>query len=119
MFCCRVKNHKLRNNIQSAVISMSLVGPRAASLNDAVEEMVAAGITVVTAAGNNRGADACTMSPSSAPSSITVGASTDRDSLASFSNIGKCVNLFAPGQSITSASRYVVLSNGDIIWRCY
>lgn len=84
---------------------MSLAGPRSASLNDAVEALSAAGITVVTAAGNNRGADACTMSPCSAPSAITVGASTDRDAMASFSNIGRCLAVFAPGASIVSSAR--------------
>lgn len=35
---------------------MSLAGPRSAALNDAVEAATAAGITVITAAGNNKGA---------------------------------------------------------------
>lgn len=99
----RVKEHKARNGIASAVVVMSLGGPRSAALNDAVDDLSAAGVSVVVAAGNNRGADACTVSPASAPSAITVGASTDGDGLASFSNVGSCVALFAPGQSITSA----------------
>jgi len=37
------------------------------------------------------------MSPASAPNSITVGASTDTDAMASMSNIGSCLSLFAPG----------------------
>jgi serine protease len=45
------------------------------------------------------------MSPCSAPSAITVGASTDKDSMASYSNIGSCLSLFAPGSYITSAGR--------------
>jgi len=49
--CCRVKDHKARNNIASAVISMSIAGPRSASLNDAVDAASKAGIVVVTAAG--------------------------------------------------------------------
>ena len=49
--CCRAKDHKARNGIVSAVISMSIAGPRSAALNDAVEAAAAAGITVVTAAG--------------------------------------------------------------------
>jgi subtilisin family serine protease len=67
--------------------------------NDAIEAASAAGITVVTAAGNNKGGDACTMSPASATSSITVGASTDTDAMASMSNIGSCLSMFAPGKA--------------------
>jgi subtilisin family serine protease len=51
-------------------------------------------------AGNNKGGDSCTMSPASAPSTITVGASTDTDTLASMSNIGGCLSLFAPGKAL-------------------
>uniref|UniRef100_A0A383V4M1 Peptidase S8/S53 domain-containing protein n=1 Tax=Tetradesmus obliquus TaxID=3088 RepID=A0A383V4M1_TETOB len=99
-----VKNHKQRNNIQSAVIVMSLAGPKSQSLNDAIEAVAAAGIVPVIAAGNNRGADACTISPASAPSAITVGSSSsDNDAMSSFSNIGPCLSLFAPGSSINSA----------------
>ncbi|WIA43022.1 hypothetical protein OEZ86_009556 [Tetradesmus obliquus] len=101
----RVKDHKQRNNIQSAVIVMSLAGPKSQSLNDAIEAVAAAGIVPVIAAGNNRGADACTISPASAPSAITVGSSSsDKDAMSSFSNIGPCLSLFAPGSSINSAS---------------
>jgi subtilisin family serine protease len=73
-----VKRHKLANKYPSAVVSMSLGGPRSASLNDAVEDLAAAGIVSIVAAGNNRGADACTQSPASAPSAITVGSSTNQ-----------------------------------------
>jgi subtilisin family serine protease len=47
----RVKDHKAKNRIASAVLSMSLAGPWSASLNDAIDAASAAGITVVTAAG--------------------------------------------------------------------
>lgn len=47
----RAKDHKVKNNYASAVISMSIAGPRSAALNDAVEAAVAAGMTVVAAAG--------------------------------------------------------------------
>jgi subtilisin family serine protease len=54
------------------------------------------------AAGNDAD-NACSYSPASAPNAITVGASTNVDRDASFSNIGSCVDLFAPGENITSA----------------
>jgi subtilisin family serine protease len=64
-----------------------------------------AGIPLVVAAGNNNGGDACSYSPASAPSVITVGASTSTDTIASFSNKGACLFMFAPGASIPSAGR--------------
>lgn len=47
----RVKNHKQQNRISAAIVSMSLGGPRSASLNDAVEDLARAGIVTVVAAG--------------------------------------------------------------------
>ncbi|GIL83633.1 hypothetical protein Vretifemale_12298 [Volvox reticuliferus] len=99
-----VKDHVQRNGIRQAVVSMSLDGPRAASLNDAVADLTNAGIPVVVAAGNNNGGDSCSYSPASAPSVIAVGATNSDDTLASYSNVGSCVFTFAPGSNIVSAS---------------
>jgi subtilisin family serine protease len=72
-------------------------------VNDAVSAAVADGVTFALAAGNDSGADACDGSPSSTAEAITVGASEDTDARASYSNIGTCVDIFAPGTDITSA----------------
>ncbi|MGA1260226.1 MAG: fibronectin type III domain-containing protein, partial [Ilumatobacteraceae bacterium] len=80
----------------------SLGGNRNTSLNSAVANAVADGITMVVAAGNNR-RDASTISPASEPSAITVGATASNDSRASFSNFGTLLDIFAPGVSIVSA----------------
>jgi len=92
-----------------AVGNMSLGGPYAASVNNAIEAAVAAGVTMVVAAGNEN-ADACTKSPASAPSAISVGATgidnsqlVQVDNRAYFSNYGKCTDIYAPGLQITSA----------------
>jgi subtilisin family serine protease len=55
------------------------------------------------AAGNDN-LDACQYSPASAPDAITVAASDRLDGRDSFSNWGGCVDLFAPGVGIMSAS---------------
>jgi len=88
---------------QKSVANMSLGGGKSNSLNDAVNGAVTAGIIYVVAAGNDYGADACQKSPASATKALTVGSSTKTDYISSFSNVGLCVDLFAPGSSITSA----------------
>lgn len=85
-----------------AVANMSLGGGLYTPLNTAVAGAVAKGVTMVVAAGNDN-ADACRSSPASEPSALTVGATTSSDARASFSNYGTCVDIFAPGTSITSA----------------
>lgn len=85
-----------------AVANMSLGGGANTSLDNAVANAVSRGITFVVAAGNS-GANACNYSPARAASAITVGATTSTDARASYSNFGTCVDIFAPGSSITSA----------------
>lgn len=88
--------------MRPAVANMSLGGGYSSSLNSAVAGAVSKGVTMVVAAGNSN-ADACNYSPSSEPSAITVGATTSSDARAAYSNYGKCLDLFAPGSSISSA----------------
>ncbi len=90
------------SGLRPAVANLSLGGPVSSTLNQAVAGAVAKGVTMVVAAGNSN-ADACKSSPASEPSAITVGATTSADWRASYSNYGKCVDLFAPGSNITSA----------------
>jgi serine protease len=88
------------NPKSQAVLNLSIGGNASTSINDAVLRLTNAGITVVAAAGNES-KDACTRSPASAPSAITVGATTSVDARAAFSNFGSCVDIFAPGAGIT------------------
>lgn len=85
-----------------AVANMSLGGPTSDALDQAIAGATAKGLSVVVAAGNSN-ADACNYSPARAPSALTVGASTSGDARASYSNFGRCLDLFAPGSAITSA----------------
>jgi len=96
------KHHTDRGRDARSVANMSLGGGATASLDDAVAASTAAGVIHVVAAGNDN-QNACNYSPARAPSALTVGATTNTDNRASFSNIGTCVDLFAPGNLITSS----------------
>jgi subtilisin family serine protease len=89
--------------LNGAVINMSLGGGANSAMNLAVERAVAAGITVVVAAGNAN-SDACAVSPASATNVITVGSTDQNDVKGLYSNIGTCLDIFAPGVGITSLS---------------
>merc|ERR1719433_1213929 len=71
-------------------------------MKDAVDAAVAAGVTVVVAAGNSN-SDACNFSPAFVPSAVTVGSTDSTDSRSSFSNYGTCVDIWGPGSSVLSA----------------
>lgn len=87
-----------------AVINMSLGGNnRSSALDSAIASVVEQGIPVVVAAGNED-EDACSKSPAGNPYVLTVGASDLDDYRSSYSNYGKCINLFAPGDRILAAS---------------
>ncbi|HEY0736039.1 MAG TPA: S8 family peptidase [Herpetosiphonaceae bacterium] len=90
------------NAVKPAVANMSLGGGANTSVDNAATNMVNRGITVAVAAGNSN-ANACNYSPARAASVLTVAASTRTDAKASYSNHGSCVELYAPGDQITSA----------------
>ena len=98
-----VAKQKAANRTVPMVANMSLGGSVSASLNDAVTRLINTGVVVSVSAGNS-GADACMQSPASAAAALTVGGTASNDAKASWSNWGRCVDLFAPGVSITSAS---------------
>ncbi|MET8362293.1 S8 family serine peptidase [Micromonospora sp. NPDC005252] len=92
-----------QNAIKPAVANMSLGGGANSSLDTAVRNSIASGVTYGLAAGNDNGANACNTSPGRTAEAITVGSTTSSDARSSFSNIGTCLDIFAPGSSITSA----------------
>lgn len=90
------------NHTAKAVANMSLGGGISTALDNAVTNSIASGVVYAVAAGNSN-RDACKFSPARTPNAITVGATTSSDARASYSNYGSCLDLFAPGSSITSA----------------
>ena len=91
------------NRVLPAVANMSVGGGASSSMDTAVNNLINSGVTVAVAAGNESGVDACTRSPARVAAAITVGSTTSTDARSSFSNIGTCLDLFAPGSSILSS----------------
>lgn len=85
-----------------AVANMSLGGGISSALDTAVTNSIKDGVFYGVAAGNDN-KNACNYSPARVPDAMTVGATDKTDARASYSNFGSCVDIFAPGSSITSA----------------
>ena len=95
-----------RETKKKSIANLSVGAAYNALLNNAVDIAVNEGIPIVVAAGNTN-EPACGYSPASAQSVITVGAIDDRyDSIASFSNWGRCVDIFASGVYVASLATY-------------
>ncbi|KAI8360562.1 peptidase S8/S53 domain-containing protein [Mortierella sp. GBAus27b] len=82
--------------------SLSLGAEHNEPTNAAIQEAMRLGIHFSIAAGND-GKNACRFSPASTPGVMTVGATDRDDTVASYSNWGPCVAIYAPGSDITSA----------------
>jgi subtilisin family serine protease len=90
------------NHGSPAVANMSLGGSASSSLDAAVSNSIGSGVSYAIAAGNSN-ANACNYSPARVAAANTVGSTTSADARSSFSNYGTCLDIFAPGSSITSA----------------
>jgi len=92
---------------EPAVANMSLGGSSNSSVDAAVRNSIADGVTYAIAAGNGNwigmAMNACNSSPARVTEAITVGATNSSDTKASWSNYGSCLDLFAPGVSILSS----------------
>lgn len=87
--------------VHPAVANVSLGANLSPTLNDAVAASVASGVIYAIAAGNETD-DACSHSPSSVLSAITVAGSDPADQRVPSSNFGPCVDVFAPGQGVAT-----------------
>jgi subtilisin family serine protease len=98
-------NWVTQHHVSPAVANMSFATARSPSMDWAIHLSTNAGVTNVAGAGNDY-QDACAYSPAGAPEALTVGASNyandHLDYAGSLTNIGPCVDLFAPGQVVTS-----------------
>ncbi|MFC5287095.1 S8 family peptidase [Actinokineospora guangxiensis] len=93
-----------QNARKPAVANLSLGGGADTSVDNAIKRLVASGVTAAVAAGNDN-RDACNTSPARVPEAITVNSTDSSDNRSSFSNYGRCTDIFAPGTSITSTTQ--------------
>lgn len=89
------------NHTTPAVANMSLGGSASTSLDTAVANSIADGVTYAVAAANSA-ANASSYSPARVSTAITVDATTSSDAKAGYSNYGSVLDIFAPGSSIVA-----------------
>lgn len=95
-----VVNHHVAGT--QSVLNLSLRGDANDAADAAVQRAINDGIVVTVAAGNDS-LDACNYSPARVPDALTIGATNSSDGFSWFSNSGACVDMFAPGEGISSA----------------
>jgi len=96
-------NKKNLNKKNKTIINLSVGGSKSPALNHVIKYTSKHfGIHFAIAAGND-GADACEYSPGSSKLSLTTGAIGKEGKVAVFSNVGTCVDIYAPGVEILSA----------------
>lgn len=113
--------YELRNSYTVASINMSLGGgqyssvcdndPNANALKPIIDNLRTAGIATIIASGND-GYCSSISAPACISSAISVGATTDTDAAASYSNSATFMSLLAPGSSINSS----IPGNGYASW---
>jgi cerevisin len=112
-----ITNHQKRKSQPGFVGSIMSMSWGLQGTANSVDEVIAsaseAGIHVSVAAGND-GIDACGSTPAHLGGAnsnvVTVGSVNINNQVSTFSNIGKCVDIYAPGEQILSA-----WSTGDTI----
>ncbi|MFG2987642.1 S8 family serine peptidase [Streptomyces sp. NPDC048258] len=92
-------SHGIKGNV---ILVGSSTREVSTALNNAVSDAFSKGVVVLVPAGGH-GTDACAEFPASAPSALTVAATTPDDHMLAGSNFGKCVDVLAPGKDILSA----------------
>ncbi|SCG47559.1 S8 family peptidase [Micromonospora halophytica] len=90
-----------RNAIRPAVALMGLGGSASSTLDAAVANSIASGVTYAVAAGSANG-NACNYSPARVPAALTAAGTTSTDARSTSNNYGSCLDLYAPGAGITS-----------------
>ncbi len=102
---CVLKKYQERK--RPAIVNLSVYGEKDLLVKRGIDQLLKSGITVVSIAGNNgdnKPKDSCKVAPGSIQGVITASASTKQDKAYPGSNAGTCVDLYAPGTDIHSAT---------------
>jgi subtilisin family serine protease len=97
------------NAIRPAVANLSysmlewIDGVLPGSVHHAAVQLRNSGVFLTVSAGNHT-SRACDFSPANAAELMTVGATNTTDAKASFSNYGTCVDIYAPGENVPTAT---------------
>ncbi|MGW4461882.1 S8 family peptidase [Micromonospora sp. NPDC004704] len=91
----------VQNAVRPAVVNMGIGGGASTALDAAVINTINRGIPVVVPAGSSA-SNACNYSPGRVPQALTVAGTTITDARMGSASFGSCVDIFAPGQGITS-----------------
>ncbi|SCL21924.1 S8 family peptidase [Micromonospora inyonensis] len=90
------------NALRPAVVELAIGGSANSTLDAAVTNSINRGITYVTTGGSSS-TNACNFSPGRVPGALTVVGTSATDARLPSGNYGSCIDLYAPGQNITSA----------------
>ncbi|KAF9945628.1 hypothetical protein BGZ72_001164 [Mortierella alpina] len=85
-----------------SVVNMSIGGGKSLAVDNAAALLYAKNIPLIVSAGSSGTANSCQTSPAGSPNAYTVAAIDQADKVATFTSLGACVDIFAPGQGITS-----------------
>ncbi len=100
--------YSLRNTYNIASVNMSLGGGSyttycdTSSMKPAIDNLKAVGIATAVASGNDYSSTTIS-SPACISSAVSVGATTDADAVATYSNSASILTLLAPGSAIKSS----------------
>ena len=98
---------RVKERGRPAIVSQSFGGAYFRSVDEAMQRIHSEGLFSVTAAGNDR-TDACLQTPASSTYTFTVGGTRNDDDIYYFTNYGRCVDIFAPGEGITGADHQCI-----------
>ena len=98
---------------KAQVLNLSLGGDKDPAEIDILSDVIAAGVVVIAAMGNEHDEGNPTEYPAAIPEVCAVGASDERDKRAGFSNTGRHIDLLAPGVAILSTTPTFRYDDGE------
>ena len=99
---------------KAQVLNLSLGGEKDPAEIDVLHDVIAAGVVVIAAMGNEHDEGNPTEYPAAIPEVCGVGATDELDKRAGFSNTGRHIDLMAPGVSILSTTPTYRYDDGEM-----